>query len=77
MASYDVDRFRRFVLSDSFKTTYTVTDKEFASFEKDDTELMKFGFNLMKQVLFGEMAIKEREGAYDKRTEKRKAALDD
>ena len=48
-----------------------------AAIEKDDTELIKFGFKLMKQVLFGEMAIKEREGAYDKRTEERKAALDD
>jgi len=75
MASYDVDRFRRFVLSDSFKKMYTVTDAEFASFEKDDIELMKFGFTLMKQVLFGEMAIKEREGAYDKRTEERKDVL--
>jgi len=75
MASYDVDRFRRFVMSDSFKNMYTITDEEFASFEKDDVELMKFGFTLMKQVLFGEMAIKEREGAYDKRAEERKDIL--
>jgi len=75
MASYDVDRFRRFVLSESFKKMYTVSDEEFASFEKDDIELMKFGFTLMKQVLFGEMAIKEREGAYDQRAEERKDVL--
>ncbi|MCW9046699.1 MAG: hypothetical protein OQK46_01365 [Gammaproteobacteria bacterium] len=29
----------------------------------------------MKQVLFGEMIIKEREGAYDKHTEERKEIL--
>lgn len=75
MASYDVDRFRRFVLSDSFKNMYTISAEEFASFEKDDIELMKFGFALMKQVLFGEMVIKERDGAYDKRTEERKEIL--
>jgi len=75
MASYDVDRFRRFVMSDSFKSMYTITDEEFASFENDDVELMKFGFTLMKQVLFGEMSIKEREGAYDKRAEERKDVL--
>jgi len=75
MASYDVDRFRRFVLSDSFKSMYIISAEEFASFEKDDVELMKFGFTLMKQVLFGEMIIKEQEGAYDKRTEERKEIL--
>lgn len=75
MASYDVDRFRRFVMSDSFKTMYTITDEEFATFEKDDIALMKFGFTLMKQVLFGELSIKEREGAYDKRSEERKDIL--
>ena len=75
MASYDVDRFRRFVMSDSFKNMYIITDEEFATFEKDDIELMKFGFTLMKQVLFGELSIKEREGAYDKRSEERKDIL--
>lgn len=75
MASYDVDRFRRFVMSDSFKNMYTITDEEFSSFAKDDVELMKFGFALMKQVLFGELSIKEREGAYDKRADERKDIL--
>jgi len=75
MASYDVDRFRRFVMSDSFKNMYTITDEEFASFEKDDVKLMSFGFALMKQVLFGEISIKEREGAHDKRAEERKDIL--
>ena len=75
MASYDVDRFRRFVLSDSFKKMYTITDEEFATFENDDIALMKFGFTLMKQVLFGEMVIKEREGAYEKRSEERSEIL--
>ena len=75
MASYDVDRFRRFVLSDSFKNMYTITDEEFASFEKDDVALMTFGFALMKQVLFGEISIKEREGAHDKRADERKEIL--
>jgi len=75
MASYDVDRFRRFVLSESFKKMYVVSDEEFASFENDDVALMKFGFTLMKQVLFGEMVIKEHEGAYDKRAEERSEIL--
>jgi len=75
MASYDVDRFRRFVTSDSFKNMYDISTEEFSSFENDDIALMQFGFKLMKQVLFGELTIKEREGAYDKRTEERKEIL--
>ncbi|RDH81130.1 MAG: 50S rRNA methyltransferase [endosymbiont of Galathealinum brachiosum] len=75
MASYDVDRFRRFVGSDSFKSMYQVTDEEFSKYAEDDIALMQFGFALMKQVLFGELTIKERDGAYDKRTEERKDIL--
>jgi len=75
MASYDVDRFRRFVISDSFKKMYDISDEEFSSFENDDIALMKFGFRLMKQVLFGELSIKEREGAHDERAEERKEIL--
>jgi len=75
MASYDVDRFRRFVTSDNFKKMYDISDEKFASFENDDIELMSFGFQLMKQVLFGELTIKERKGAYDQRSEERKEIL--
>lgn len=75
MASYDIDRFRRFISSDSFKNMYDLPDEQYASFENDDVELMSFGFTLMKQVLFGELTIKEREGAYDRRAEERKEIL--
>ncbi len=75
MASYDVDRFRRFVISDSFKKMYEISDDDFARYESDDIALMEFGFALMKQVLFGEMTIKERAGAHDKRAEERKEIL--
>jgi len=76
MASYDVDRFRRFVMSEAFIKMYDITDEEYDVLEKDDVELMKFGFTLMKQVFFGEMVIKEREGAWDKRAEERREILE-
>lgn len=76
MASYDMDRFRRFVMSDSFIKMYDLTDEEYEKLEKDDVELMKFGFTLMRQVFFGEMSIKEREGAWDKRIEERREILE-
>ena len=76
MASYDLDRFHRFVMSDSFIRMYDLTDEEYEKLEKDDIELMKFGFRLMKQVFFGELSIKEREGAWEKRVEERREILE-
>ena len=75
MASYDMDRFRRFVMSEAFIKMYDLDDEEYASLEKDDIALMKFGFKLMKQVFFGEITVKEREGAWEKRVEERREIL--
>jgi hypothetical protein len=76
MASYDIDRFRRFVMSDSFIKIYDLTDAEYEKLEKEDLALLNFGFKLMKQVFFGEMTIKEREGAWEKRIEERREILE-
>jgi len=76
MASYDMDRFRRFVMSDSFIKTYDLNDEEYTSLETDDIALMQFGFRLMKQVFFGETSIKEREGAWEDRIKERKEVLE-
>lgn len=71
MCSYDLDRFRRFVLSDSFKNTYALDDDLYSEIQ-DDTALMKFGFRFMKQVLFGEKTVAEREGVIENRREERR-----
>jgi len=76
MASYDMDRFRRFVMSDAFIKMYDISDDEYDQLEKDDIALMKFGFRLMKQVFFGELTINEREGAWEKRVEERREILE-
>ena len=76
MASYDVDRFRRFVMSEAFIKMYDLTNEEYDALEKDDIAIMKFGFALMKQVFFGEVTVKEREGAWDKRAEERRDILE-
>ena len=76
MCSFDVDRFCRFVLSDSFRVTYGLDDGFYTQIETDDLALMKFGFRLMKQVLFGEKTIPERQGALEKRQEERKEYME-
>lgn len=55
---------------------YDLSDEEHALLEKDDVALMQFGFKLMKQVFFGEMTIKEREGEWEKRVEERREILE-
>ncbi|MEW6676673.1 MAG: YkgJ family cysteine cluster protein [Pseudomonadota bacterium] len=67
MASYDVDRFRAFVSSDSFNKTYDIPLDVMATLLADDEALMEFGFNFLKHALFGERFLEEREGAYEER----------
>ncbi len=76
MASYDIDRFRRFVTSDSFKKTYNLSDEFYQVVEKDDIALMQFAFKLLRQVLYGEIEIPEVEGAWQRRLEERKEILE-
>jgi Fe-S-cluster containining protein len=71
MASYDIDRFRRFVSSDSFKRSYNLPPGFYQTIEADDIALMQFGFKLLRQVLFGEISIPEVEGAWSKRLAER------
>jgi uncharacterized protein len=76
MCSYDIDRFREFVMADNFKNTYNLHTDTWASIKEDDTALLQFSFALMKQVLFGENSIALHSGAAEERIEKRKDILD-
>ncbi len=71
MCSYDMDRFRRFVLSESFKNSYDLPETTYEVFGKEDVPLMQFGTRLMKQVFFGERSIPEKDGVWEKRLEER------
>ena len=72
MACYDVDRFRRFVLSAAFQNAYELEESTCETLEKDDVALIRFGFRLMRQVLFGERSIPEKKGVWETRLEERK-----
>lgn len=71
MACFDVDRFRRFVMSDAFRKSYDLGDSTYETLQQDDIALMKFGFSLMRQVLFGERAIPEKPGVWEERMKER------
>jgi len=67
MACYDLDRFRAFVASDGFSEVYDIADDELKATLEDDTQLMLFGFRLLRQVLFGEESIAMRQESVDQR----------
>jgi hypothetical protein len=73
MASYDIDRFRAFVSSDSFNRTYEIPMDVMAVLLDDDEALMEFGYNFLKHSLFGEKFLAEQPGAYEARMERLKA----
>jgi Fe-S-cluster containining protein len=76
MCSYDVDRFRRYVLSEAFRSSYDLEDVFYETMEKEDVALMQFGARLLKQVLFGDQTISEKGGAAEKRLDERGEILE-
>ena len=72
MVSYNLDMFRRFVLSENFRKTYKLNGTFYDAVENDDLMLMDFGFQLLSQVLFGERTIEEDRDAWEKRVDERK-----
>ncbi len=72
MATYDLDRFKRFVFSPNFQSVYLL-DKDFLdTIQKDDLALLEFGYRFLRQVLFGEKTIDLKADAVAKRAEERK-----
>lgn len=57
MASYDIDRFRRFVLESSFLKRNTVEAPVLEKIKEDDAALLEFGLGWLKGLLFKEGAL--------------------
>ena len=76
MCSYDVDRFRKFVSSPNFRNVYDLEDDFYNTLLEDDYELVKFGFRLCAQVLFGDQTVPLVKDAYEKRYEERKDIIE-
>jgi Fe-S-cluster containining protein len=67
LASYDVDGFRAFVTSPGFDEVFDLDPAEKAALVADDAALQRFGFRLLKQVLFGERTIPLKREAVERR----------
>ena len=72
MASTDLDKFRAFVLSDSFQDTYELDQSIIASIKDDDIALMKFSFKYLASSLFGTQDLQIKEAKIKARVEKMK-----
>ena len=73
MASTDLDKFRSFVLSDSFRNTYEVDQETIDKISDDDIALMKFSFKYLAASLFGTQDMPIKEEVVKARTEKMQA----
>lgn len=54
MTSYDIDTFREFVFESSFLKRISVNDAVLEKIKGDDIELLKFGLDWLKGVLFND-----------------------
>lgn len=71
MACYDIDRFRKFVTSGSFRSAYKLDQSVFDQIAGDDVFALQFSMAFLKQALFGEKTIEEQDGVWEKRVAER------
>lgn len=77
IASYDLDKFRRFVFDSRFLDAFEVDAEEIERMRTDDVALMKFGFRYIKFLMMMEDSLKPREGVLDeakRKADERRAA---
>ncbi|MFV2057721.1 MAG: YkgJ family cysteine cluster protein [Thiohalomonadales bacterium] len=75
LVCYDTDRFREFLNSKNFRNVYDLSDVEFVAIDTDEIERLKFGYKLLRQVLFGEQSIPLIKEAVDARMDERSEIL--
>ena len=73
MACYDVDRFREFIKSEGFNATFEIDDATRQTLYTDDLALLKFGEQMILQIMFGEETIKKKSDALDALVARRQA----
>jgi len=58
MASYNIDKFRKFVFESTFLDRYGIDEETVGKIREDEIELLKFGILWLKDLLFKEDAFK-------------------
>lgn len=57
MVCYDIDRFRNFAAAQHLLDHYRINREQKKRIENDDTELLKFGFEWLKDILGGRSSL--------------------
>jgi Fe-S-cluster containining protein len=65
LACYNLDSFRDFVFKSSFFDKFEVDETTKKKIEKDDVELLKFGYSWLRFALFGEETMTVKSDALD------------
>ncbi len=71
MACYDMDRFREFVKSEGFSTTYDLDQETMDRLLVDDLALLAFGDRMIRQIMYAEESIPLKKDALDKHLARR------
>ncbi|HMA66503.1 MAG TPA: YkgJ family cysteine cluster protein [Desulfosalsimonadaceae bacterium] len=69
-ASYNIDRFRRFVFESSFLDLYEIDRETVEKIREDELELLQFGFRWLKWLLFQKGDFKMNETAVEARRQR-------
>jgi hypothetical protein len=75
LASYDMDGFREFLQSDSFRKLFVLDGAEYQQVLDDEVERLRFAARFLRQVLFGENTIPLRQDVAEARLEQRSAEI--
>lgn len=67
LASYDLDGFRRFALSEKFDALFEIEPETRDALARNDAACLKFAMRFLRQALFGEVTLKAREGIAEQR----------
>ena len=59
LASYNIDKFKKFVFESSFLERYDIKQNILDKIKNDDIEMLKFGFRWIKSVIFQSEDIEE------------------
>ncbi|MGB5306371.1 MAG: YkgJ family cysteine cluster protein [Gammaproteobacteria bacterium] len=71
MACYDMDRFREFVKSEGFSTTYDVDQETMDRILEDDLALLEFGDRMIRQIMYAEETIPLKSDAMERHLSRR------
>jgi hypothetical protein len=60
LGSYNIDEFRNMVFQGSFVDHFDIEKQTLKKIRSDETDLLRFAFRWLRQVLFGESTLKRR-----------------